>query len=83
MRSIQNQFVDFLTYKDAFDDYANNLFKERNLKFNEYMEIGDEPRFWIDGAFIFPRDEEDYWEVLNREWKLELKDIYETQNRRI
>ena len=74
MKALQNQFMNFLDKEvDAYDDFVYNLWRERKMGFLEFLE-SEEPRHWVQGAFIFPQDETDYWEVIDTKWRLELSD---------
>ena len=74
MRRLQNQFMQFLDNNDLYDDYCHNLWRERKMGFKELID-NEVPRFWMDNAFIWPKDEEDYWELANKKWKLELLEL--------
>ena len=81
MRGLQNQFLDFLDKEvDAYDDFCFNLWDERRMDFLEFIE-SEEPRHWIQGAFIFPQDETEYWEIIDKKWRLELSDTLRHKNK--
>lgn len=79
MKGIELQFVNWLHNElDAYDEWATLLWKEQKIKVSVFLR-GEEPRFWVDNAFVYPKGQKKYWEDIEKKWAEELEDIINTK----
>ena len=68
-------FIQWLHDNDLHADYDHLLFMERRISVDEFLKEETEHEHYMDGAFIFPRRERDFWWLADKKWKLYLKEI--------